>query len=502
MYDHTHQYRCTIIRGKSQKEMDDLLPAYAKVIDEICPCTVDEFDSRFNNEFKRFLPESQRIKKTLDNHRTEISGKLFGMYYRTEDGMVYESQRTQKLLEDNDQPAFFKDLCYKMQFPNGMDKSQTLLNRIDNKISIRPNSFILKLLQIADIAKENLNVKEIGYYVLNSLDVLQGKASPYEVLEQIVKDHKEGIERVIRAFDENKKPKASSYTYQHIREQLNYLELANLVRIIDGVVFLNHKENSTIELFAQAYEMKPEFDVYSWDLSSVENRKMFQYNWDYYFSQLSNMASEFTTKADALVPEDTPAETKVNKKVVNLVEFGDEGETLVYEYEKRRVAAYNQRLVNKVIPFGKTKGVGYDLQSIVAIPGDEAEFCKYIEVKSTKRSTCPDMKNSLWVDTINITRNEWVAALQHKEYYSIYRVYFTKEGIRMFILDNPADKQKKSLISVTPMTYRVDFSNSGVDDEIDLNSANKEDYSTFNSKQSDKSMVAEAPAGYGKKGRE
>ena len=35
MYDHTKQYRCTIIRGKSQKEMDDMLPAYAKVIDEI-----------------------------------------------------------------------------------------------------------------------------------------------------------------------------------------------------------------------------------------------------------------------------------------------------------------------------------------------------------------------------------------------------------------------------------------------------------------------------------
>ena len=31
MYDHCKQYRCTIIRGKSQKEMDDLLPAYAKV---------------------------------------------------------------------------------------------------------------------------------------------------------------------------------------------------------------------------------------------------------------------------------------------------------------------------------------------------------------------------------------------------------------------------------------------------------------------------------------
>ena len=87
MYDHTKQYRCTIIRGKSQKEMDDLLPAYAKVINEICPCRAEDFPILFNNAFMRFLPESDRIKKTLDNHRTEISGKLFGMYFFAADGM-------------------------------------------------------------------------------------------------------------------------------------------------------------------------------------------------------------------------------------------------------------------------------------------------------------------------------------------------------------------------------------------------------------------------------
>ena len=98
MYDHTKQYRCTIVRGRSQKEMDDFLPAYAKVVDEICPCPEDEFEARFNAAFSRFLPESDRVKKTLDNHRTEISGKLFGMYYFSEDGNVYESERTQKFL--------------------------------------------------------------------------------------------------------------------------------------------------------------------------------------------------------------------------------------------------------------------------------------------------------------------------------------------------------------------------------------------------------------------
>ena len=250
MYDHTKQYRCTIIRGKSQKEMDDLLPAYALVIDQICPCTHEDFEHLFNNAFQKFLPESERIKKTLDNHRTEISGKLFGMYFFSENGMVYESERTKKYLEDSDQPAFFKDICFKMQFPNGMQKvATTVKQRVEDEICVRPFAFVLKLLQIARTANVPITKKAIGYYVLNSLDVLQGNANPYEVLEVISKDQKNGIERDIKVPG-----KASSYTHQHINEQLNYLELANLIRITDDKrVILNVEEMQTIDLFTAQY---------------------------------------------------------------------------------------------------------------------------------------------------------------------------------------------------------------------------------------------------------
>ena len=474
MYDHSKQYRCTIIRGKSKKEMDDLLPAYAMVLDEICPCSIEEFDAKFNNAFQRFLPESDRIKKTLDNHRTEISGKLFGMYYRTEDGVVYESQRTMKYLEDNDQPAFFKDVCFKMQFPNGMDSSHTLQERVSEKINVRPNSFVLKLLQLAEIAKEKITIKEIGYYVLNSLDVLQGNANPYEVLETIANDHKDGIQREIKAYDEKGNAKASSYTMQHIREQLNYLELANLIRITaDKIVMLNPNEMDTINLFTKEFDKAPDFDVYAYDLSILEVRKEFQFNWDSYYARLSTYASAFTTNPEALafnennVSENTE-EKKSKKQGVNLTEFGDEGEALVYEYEKKRVSAFNARLANKVLSLGKTKGIGYDIQSVIAESGKEAEFVKYIEVKSTKRLTCPDVTDSLWMDTLNVTRNEYVAAHQHKGYYCIYRVFFTRDGVSIFVINDVADKIKDGRIQSTPMTYRFDYSNSSVDSVIPL----------------------------------
>lgn len=470
MYDHTKQYRCTIIRGKSKKEMDDLLPAYALVIDEICPCPEDEFTQKFNDAFQGYLPESERKEKTLNNHRTEISGKLFGMYYRSEDGVVYESERTLKYLEDNDQPAFFKDICYKMQFPNGMDKIQTLQQRVAENIKIRPNSYVLKVLQLAETAKLPLTIDDIGYYVLNSLDVLQGNASPYEVIEAISKDHKEGIQRKVVAYDEDGNKKASSYTMQHIREQLNYLELANLIRITgDRRVVLNPNESDTIDLFTKEFNKAPEFDLYAYDFGVIEVRKSFQYDWDEYYSKVSLIASYFATKSEALLFEaEAPSkETEKSKKSgTNLVEFGDEGESLVYEYEKQRVSLYNPHLVNKVLSLGKTKGIGYDIQSVVAEPGDMDEFVKYIEVKSTKRYTCPDPNDNMWVDTLNLTRNEWVAAHQHGQYYSIARVYFTSQGVTMFMITDVASKFGDGRMKATPMTYRVDFNNASVDGSV------------------------------------
>lgn len=114
-----------------------------------------------------------------------------------------------------------------MQFPNGMQKvSTTVAKRVEDEISVRPNAFVLKLLQIAQTAGVTITKKALGYYVLNSLDVLQGHANPYEVLEAIVKDQKDGIEHDISVPG-----KASSYTHQHINEQINYLELANLIRV-------------------------------------------------------------------------------------------------------------------------------------------------------------------------------------------------------------------------------------------------------------------------------
>ena len=472
MYDSTKQYRCTIIRGKSQKDIDNLLPAYAKIINEICPCSKESFDSQFNAQLSLMLPGAA-TQKTLNNHRTEIAGKLFGMYYMTASGFdsesyVYAGNRTLKFLEDQDQPAFFKDVCFKMQFPNGMTKSETVNERLSLGISIRPCCYIIEVLSEAKRRGVTLTKNDIGYYVLNSLDVLTRNASPYEVVDAIQSDRMSGI-----TYHSIGDPsKESSYNIQHINEQINYMELANLIIVDDqGNVRLNKKEQTAISIFSSHWDDDPTFDVSTYDMSTVQARQYFQIAWDEYYSALSSEAKYFATSISALISDldDTSGsdtcqqEGGTNSVSQDTSEIGDEGEQYVYEYEKKRVAQFNARLANKVLSMGKTKGLGYDIQTVFAVPGDQAEFVKYIEVKATKRVTTPDLSDPLWIDTINVTRNEWVAAQQHGKYYSIYRVYFVRGTVVMYVIENPYALYESGAISATPTMYKVDFGNKAVD---------------------------------------
>lgn len=465
MYDHRKQLKCAIIRARAISDVDNLLPKYATVIDNLCPCTKAKFEEGFNNAFREYAISKARnksnekaIKKTLDNHRTEVSGSLFGMHYEV-DGMVYSSERNKKFLEDNDQPAFFKDWLLKMQFPNGMQKSQTYLKMVEEKLCCHPYSILLRVLEYARRSDIVLLKQELGYYIFNSEDVLKGNATANEVFDQIMNDKRGGIppRKIII-------PDGESTSYdQHVGDQLKYLQLANLIYIDGQEVKINPHEMKSINRFIELINKPLGFDVYKYDLSNVENRKRFETDWAIYYGQLSKYADDLTTPVESLLlPVDE--EPKKLKRTNNKIELGDEGEEFVLNFEKDRVSKFNAHLVNKVLGLGKTKGLGYDIQSVIAEPGDFSEFVKYIEVKSTKRVTAPDLKDEVWTDTINITRNEWIAAMQHKEFYSIYRVYFIRGGVVMYIIKNPYQKKMDNIIDVVPLTYRVDFQNNSIDE--------------------------------------
>jgi hypothetical protein len=442
------QYRCTIIRGKAKQDIDNLLPSYAEILDRICPCNKLDFRRLFNKELQHILHVSSE--KTLDNHRTEIVGKLFGMYYIDGTKIVHISERAVKLLKDGDQPAFFKDMCYKMQFPNGMDKPPKLLRDIANKIKIRQCIYTITVLDKAEKSKTILSRGEVGCYVLNALEVLQGKITPDEVLQTIIRDRSQGIRKRIRSNG-----KAKSYTHQHINETINYLELANLVKSEGEYLYLNSGEAATISLMASLWDSPLLFDMYKYNLNSKNGRDSMYFEWQLRYSQTDDSLGDiFNTPLKAIVNGENPIiKEMISGTDEDLQKLGDDGELYVYNFEKQRIRLLNIKLINKVLLLGKTKGLGFDIQSVRAV-APNPEFATYIEVKSTKRVTEPsgDLQ-----DSVTLTRNEWVAAAQHKDDYFIYRVYFTPDNVFIYRITNPVGKSEKGIIEVTPLTYRLDF---------------------------------------------
>ena len=450
MYNEANQYRCSIIRGKAQKDTENYIKAYAAIIDKHCPCDRATFITNFNADLSAMLGGTP-TQKTIKNHRTEICGKLYGMYYEDSNGIIHEADRVTKYLLDSDMPAFFKDICYSFQFPNGSQRMDTVKEKIANNLKIRPLSFVLKFLQLASKQHVTITKKIIGYYVLNSLDVMQGKAEPKEVLNVVKRDSKKGMIQRISIPG-----KADSYVYQHINEQLNLLELANLIRYVgpknNKEIVLNPIEKNAIKIIADAYKTPPTFDMYIYDFKKSAERKKMYLEWGLYYSRLSPYAASFATSVAALKWNHSTVKTK--KVTTSTTDIGSEGEAIAMDYEKARVRKYNPLLEKEVEYRAKTRGIGYDIKSVKAIsgPGDNDEI--HIEVKTSK-SIYPT--TSTFSDSFNMTINEWKDADNTKDKYFIYRVYITKTDDYIYVIDNIADKVARKEVIRKDYTYVIEY---------------------------------------------
>ena len=448
--------------------MEDLLPLYANMVHKYCPCEESVFKSSCYSTLSKALcgsstynelPENNQ--KTVQNHLTEVAGTLLGLYYpqTDEDGTVfmYESDSCKLLVENNDYPVFFKNLCMNFQFPNGAKWMQFVVEDIENKIQIKPFCYIVELLYYAQSqpSKELLTKQEIGYYVLNNLDVLQDKVSCKEVYDRIMSDRKNRIKR---------EKLSGSRDWQHIKEQFNLLELANIIETDATFIWLNKDEKEAIALFIKNSK-KFIFDAYSYDLSTKLGRDKYLEDWKTCYgtfnNELLNIKTNFSSDIILYGREEQKAHSGATESTVDL---GDKGEALVFRLEQERVRNYKERLVNKVLLLGKTKGLGYDISSIEANENpSRPEFARYIEVKTTKRVTEPNFDNEGWMDSLNITAKEWIAAEQYGEYYNIYRVYFTKTKTIIVRIQNPYKKSEEGKIEVYPTIYQMNFDSSVIE---------------------------------------
>lgn len=469
-YNPLIQFRCDIVRTRAKKYIDDILISYAKIIHDVCPCSEDDFVDEFNSRLSVYLTAlGQSVNtKALNNHRTETAKTLFGMYYIDTQKVVYETERTQKFLKDNDQPAFFKDICYKLQFPNGMTANKTLDDRILAKIKCYPCRLVLAVLQEAQTSGIKLTVRDIGYYVLNSLDALSGKATPNEIVKAVDADRKAGITRSIVSG------KNDPWDWEHITGILNYMFLANLIEYSnarnarDREITLNVHEAATIKIFVSGYSDPLEFDVYDskkYPRTTIQERKDFQLEWDKYQGTLSKYASHFYTLPSCLGIT-TAVSTGRAKKYAKFstAAIGKAGEAYVEKYEKDLLGKINPAYKSRVINKAALRGIGYDIES-VEIVGAALGGTKYIEVKTTTRVTPPTTKS--FIDVVNLTRNEMNAAKTYMAAFYVYRVYLTKGKVYIYQLKNIHGKKASGLVDIDAPIYemRFDLCKTGVIDK-------------------------------------
>jgi hypothetical protein len=300
-----------------------------------------------------------------------------------------------------------------------------------------------------------LTKDEIGYYVLNAKQVLQGTISVEEVLGVILKD---------RAENTSKKLKSGSFHTQHIREQFNLLALANLIIIEGNNLVINKAEQEIIDVFISELAQPLQFNIFKYDLSNDDEKKQMYSDWSAYFGKIAVPNTEIlSTSIEALQREEIE-KPKVPQKGTDQTILGDEGEDFVFSLEKNRVNTTHPRLVNKVLLLGKQRGLGYDISSVEAAENrEEPEFARFVEVKSTKRITEPDLNDNSWTDTINLTRKEWIAAKQYRSAYNIYRVYFTPNATIVRKINDPFGKNESGIITVLPTLYRMDFGSESID---------------------------------------
>jgi len=223
---------------------------------------------------------------------------------------------------------------------------------------------------------------------------------------------------------------------------------------------LNSKEKLAIDYIASSWNKPLDFDLMAYKLDTLAGRKEMYLKWQQYYSGLTAPESKILDTPIASLSTKLAEPYEEGYDIVEGLDtaaVGNEGEVYVHAYEKNRIKAYNPRLVQKVLLLSKTKGLGYDIQSIRADKSKKDEHAIFIEVKATKRVTAPSSGEIGWVDIINLTRNEWVAAEQQKDAYYVYRVYFTPERVVMFIINDPVYKSEIGLIRVVPEKYRVEF---------------------------------------------
>ncbi len=433
--------RCAFPRGRVLQHVEDdltvliqLVMKYGGMFEKI------EFMKCIQRDVGNFYTLND---KSIKNRCTEML-TLFGLTVTSDDGIVQPSQRCALLSASQDFPMFFQSFCHKFQFPNCINAAKETQKQLEHDVQFAPAAFILQVLQkgAAKYGEEfSINAKEVSHLMFNDLDVTTGKKSPVQVLDLLMTLRRRGT-----------RYEGGSRWVQHGREFLGYMQLAGLLTENMSQFSLHRAAQKS----AQYQSMRKDFFTVPKEyLESKIMKKKTMLAWQEWYGAVSDeekkhFAANTETLDDVLDDAELPTESEsLEGRDESTTALGNIGECIVLKYEKDEMAKIRPDKVNIIRRVSGEPTLGYDIQSLETT---DVRVRKLIEVKTTRRIFAPSAEI---ITYFGMSSNQWEAAEHYGEHYYIYRVFLLANEKKIYIVQNPAAKEKSNLILKEPLHYKV-----------------------------------------------
>lgn len=439
-------FRIHHIRPRFKRNVENVLIHMATEISNIPTLPRREFARKVNEAVRRF-PGNQTISpKTVANWRTEIS-TLFGLIeFIPFSDKCKPSRMAIRLANNQDLVEFFKLFLYFFQYPGAHLKDNETAQCIKARIKFKPAQYILRLLIYGKKAsKKNFGITkaELTHGVFNDLRVTRDHKATRKVYNFIISNRKHKIK-----YDWD--PQVTRYA----KDILDYMVYADLLkyRSSNKRYYLNPSTFTSIQAFINSNNY---FNGYNHlykkkrlRLSNVsdERDKWFAYvNQDIYDNLFKTSISDYiegmSIDEEGKFPETIKSFLETLKREgVDTKLIGDFGETLIHGHECARLANEGRKdIIRKIKTIPNHLGVGYDILSLEA---DERK--RHVEVKTTIS------RNEISFKQFHLTTNEWVVAEGLDGSYYVYRLSINKNGIKLFVIQDPVAKYKAGDLQMIP----------------------------------------------------
>ncbi len=438
-------------RPRFKNDVENVLGYVAFCIAQIGTRDNEEFKSQLRNGIRRYGGNASVAQKTIENWRTEI-GALFSMYV---EGDVCSSptQLSVDLADTSDLPNFFRGFVFSFQYPSGCLKPQVIGEMLAAGISYSPCRWLFNLLLKTDVG--SIDKCEFCHCAFNDLRVTRDH-EPYSVTAA----------RILHNRWSSVSYDSTGDVVRYAGDILDYCVLAELLVERDGGRFvINERNRDIVELFAKsdaffhAYESVQPSEMHriralepSWFAyvdRNYQDIKMDVKNVREARREVGDVVGRQSDVVRAMAEAVNTESGSVNPDIgeepviaeVEVTQVGDFGENLVWQHECLRISSEGRPdLVHLIKRIPTHLAVGYDVKSIEA----DTEYDRLIEVKTTKS------QKPLLFNQIHLTPNEWRTAQSSGSRYCIYRLRISKDGYRLFVLRDPAQKLRDGLISFVP----------------------------------------------------